>query len=264
MISTADQAHQFINLVADVTGKRPKMAGDIAATLNAVAAVAEEDSRPTIEDKAFSGELNARNAAALLAERAAPVSTMTEARAEAVNGLLRRWRAGIAAVGPIAREVSDLLAPVWVEHWTAFQHAAETGIGPSTTADDVVDSGNPAMVTAWQSLDEHRRPLDQIRQITDQLVEWRAVTALDPRFYDQRPLTFARAAWYCDGPGVDVFGRLMSDPLRWNTRRGGLWLPATTVPGLGLRHVTDVDAFLREDNAARTQAEADHYAATHT
>ncbi|MFW0789646.1 hypothetical protein [Gordonia sp. CPCC 205333] len=258
-------AHAFITTVERLTGTRPKTLDAICQALIAVDAVTVE-TPATLGDLADGGQLTAANAEKLITSAAQHQLDVGSVKAEATAGLLRRWNT-VFRDGTAAQEVTELIAPIWAEHWEALRAARELDIGPETTADQVLDTGTSEHLDAWQALPVHRAALDQILSMVADLVEFGAVPLGNPIHFDSRPRAYAVAAFFLADDALgrhDELVRVLADRSRYATERAGLWLRLTSVAGIQFNSARAARVTMAAAIADRTASAQHHYDATHS
>ncbi|MGC5246427.1 hypothetical protein ACPXB3_05830 [Gordonia sp. DT219] len=247
--------------VEKLTGTTPPVIAGHLATLDAIHAVATDAQRPDLAVLAARGELTPKNVEKLIHEAAAPQPDYGTAREQATTGVLRAARADLLGDG--GDQIIDALRPVWDEHWAGIHKARAAGVTSSSTADQVLASDDPDAARLWRELADHRDALDAVEALVSELA-MELLPALNPSHLpDTRPLLYARALMFVDDTRSHVFdiGRLLASPRR--TERGGIWLRATTLPGVELRRIAEAKASAGAFIAELADTAHREYAATH-
>ncbi len=157
-----------------------------------------------ILDAAPRGRLNQQMLEKLL--EPAAIASLTDAYRKDLAArssfiLLGEWHRQVKTGG--ADAVLDSLRPGWDEHAQAIDHARSL-INPESTAEQVIESGEPELVTAWQGLNSHISAIGRISLVArafgprlgdfGQIVEY--ANADNFRLVDS-------AIMCCDGPSLE-------------------------------------------------------------
>jgi hypothetical protein len=121
-----------------------------------------------IIDEALAGKLTQKRLAGLApaaADAASVAAYLKWLSGHSENILLNQAGKVIKAGG--ADEILDSLRPKWDRHAKAIERA-RTLINPQSTAEMVIESGEPALVDAWKTLNDHLRVINQIASIAAQ------------------------------------------------------------------------------------------------
>jgi hypothetical protein len=157
---------QFAAAITSVGGVVPNVLGHLLSSYEVLASPGRADApEMAIMDAALDGSLDEKTLAKLAPAAASAAMTNTYVRELARTSehtLVGQWHRQLAHGGCDA--ILDSVRGSFDEHAEAIA-VARSLINPESTAEHVIESGQPELVTAWQQLDGHLRVVAKIGAI---------------------------------------------------------------------------------------------------